>query len=111
MAQLDLQKSAKDKLKQLEVGSLKSKIQELEDVKAVGHRLWARIRWNQLSNVVSEEIFSIIKSKPNKILIFALRDEDGNVVHRKEDLKFVCSNFYKKLYQVKEETLEQKNES
>ncbi len=57
--------------------------------------------------MVSKEIFSIIKSKPNKTLIFALRDEDGNVVYRKEDLKFVCCNFYKKLYQVKEETLEQ----
>jgi hypothetical protein len=40
-------------------------------------------------------------------LIFALRDEDGNVVSRKEDLEFVCCNFYKNLYQVKEETLEQ----
>jgi hypothetical protein len=89
------------------VGSLKSKIQELEDVKTVGQRLWARIRWNQLGDTVSKEIFSIIKSKPNKTLIFALRDEDGNVVSRKEDLEFVCCNFYKNLYQVKEETLEQ----
>ncbi len=29
------------------------------------------------------------------------------MVYRKEDLEFVCFNFYKKLYQVKEETLEQ----
>ncbi len=100
--QLDLQKLVQDKLKHLEVGSLKSKIQELEDVKAAGQRLWARIRWNQLGNMVSKEFFSIIKSKPSKTLIFTLRDEDGNVVSRE-----VCCNFYKKLYQVKEETLEQ----
>lgn len=105
--QLNLQKSVQDKLKQLDMGSLKSKIQELEDVKAAGQRLWARIRWYQLGSAVSKEIFSIIKSKPNKTLIFALRDEDGNVVYGKEDLKFVCCNFYKNLYQVKEETLEQ----
>jgi hypothetical protein len=55
IAQLDLQKSVQDKLKQLEVGSLKSKIQELEDVKAVGQVLWARIRWNQLGNMVSKD--------------------------------------------------------
>ncbi len=105
--QLDLQKSVQDKLKQLEVGSLKNKIQELEDVKAAGQRLWARIRWNQLGNIVSKEIFLTIKSKPSKTLIFTLRDEDDIVVSREEDLEFVCCNFYKKLYQVKEETLEQ----
>jgi hypothetical protein len=56
---------------------------------------------------VSKEFFSTIKSKPCRTLIFTLRDEDGNVVSREEDLEFVCCNFYKKLYQVKEETLEQ----
>jgi hypothetical protein len=91
----------------LEVGSLRNKIQELEDVKAAGQRLWARIRWNHLHNIVSKEFFSTIKSKPSKTSIFTLRDEDGNVVSREEDLEFVCCNFYKKLYQVKEETLEQ----
>ncbi len=56
---------------------------------------------------MSKEIFLTIKSKPSKTLIFTLRDEDGNVVSREEDLKFVCHHFYKKLYKVKEETLEQ----
>jgi hypothetical protein len=57
--------------------------------------------------MVYKDFFSIIKSKPSKTLFFALRDEDGNVVSRKEDLEFVCHEFYKKLYQVKQETLEQ----
>jgi hypothetical protein len=40
-------------------------------------------------------------------LIFALRNEDGSVIYRKEDLKIVDYNFCRKLYQSKEETLEQ----
>ncbi len=83
--QLDLQKLVQDKLKRLEVGSLKNKIQELEHVKAPGQRLWDRIRWNQLGNIVSKEFFSTIKLKPPKTLIFTIRDEDGNVVSREED--------------------------
>ncbi len=35
-----------------------------------------------------KENFSVINSKFSKILIFTLKDEDGNVVYR-EDLKFV----------------------
>jgi hypothetical protein len=48
-----------------------------------------------------------MKPKLNKTLISILKDEDGNVVFRKEDLKILCCYFYKKLYQGKEETLEQ----
>jgi hypothetical protein len=54
-------------------------------VKAPGQRLWDRIRWNQLGNIVSKEFFSTIKLKPPKTLIFTIRDEDGNVVSREED--------------------------
>jgi len=36
------------------VGSLKSKKQELEDVKALGQWLWARIRQKQLGNTISK---------------------------------------------------------
>jgi hypothetical protein len=57
--------------------------------------------------MVSKEFFLVINSKLSKILIFALRNEDGSVIYRKEDLKIVCYNFCKKLYQAKEETLEQ----
>jgi len=57
--------------------------------------------------MVFKEIFLVINLKLSKILTFALRNEDGSVVYKKEDLKIVCYNFCKKLYQVKEETLEQ----
>jgi hypothetical protein len=57
--------------------------------------------------MVSKEFFLVINSELSKILIFALRNEDGSVIYRKEDLKIVCYNFCKKLYQTKEETLEQ----
>jgi hypothetical protein len=56
--------------------------------------------------MVSKDFFLAIKPKTSKTLISILRDEDGNVVSRKDDLEIVCHNFYK-LYQAKEETLEQ----
>jgi hypothetical protein len=40
------------------MGSLKSKIQELEDVKVARQRLWAISRWNQLGNIQCLKIFS-----------------------------------------------------
>ncbi len=104
--QLNLQKLVQDKLKQLELGSLKSKIQKLKDVKVVGQSSQAKIKWKQLGNMVSKEFFSVINLKLNKILIFNLRYEDGSVIYRKEGLKIVCYNFCKKLYEAKEETLE-----
>jgi hypothetical protein len=55
---------------------------------------------------MSKDFFLAIKPKPSKTLISTLRDEDGNVLSRKEDLKIICRNFYK-LYQAKENTLEQ----
>jgi len=57
--------------------------------------------------MVSKFFFLVINSKLNQLLIFALRNEDGSVIYRKEDLKIVGYNFCRKLYQAKEETLEQ----
>jgi len=57
--------------------------------------------------MVFKEFFLVINSKHNKILIFALRNEDGSVIYRNGDLKIVGCNFCRKLYQAKEETLEQ----
>jgi hypothetical protein len=44
--------------------------------------------------MISKKHFLAIKPKPNKTLIFVLRDEDGNVICRKEDLEIIYWNFY-----------------
>lgn len=51
--------------------------------------------------------FSIIKLNLSKALIFGLKDEDGNVISKKEDIEVAYCNFYINIYQVREETREQ----
>ncbi len=53
-------------------------------MKSLGQRSWARIRQKQSGNVMFKESFSTIKSKPNKTFIFALRNEDGNVISKRK---------------------------
>jgi hypothetical protein len=69
-------------------------------MKAVGKRLQAKIKWKQKRNFVSKDLFSIIKLNLSITLIFGLKDEDGNVISKKEDLEVVYCNFYINMYQV-----------
>jgi hypothetical protein len=42
--------------------------------------------------------FATIRFRPNKTLIFALKNENGIVVTKKEKLQKACYKFYNKFY-------------
>jgi hypothetical protein len=80
------------------VGGLRKKIQELEDVKLVGQNIKTMIRWRQHESSIFKYFLATIRFRPNKTLVFALKNENGIVVTKKEKLQKACYKFYNKLY-------------
>jgi hypothetical protein len=76
-----LQNLVHAKEQQLEAGSLRSRLQEMEEVKVAWQRFLARIKWKQKKNIFKKYKFPFIRPKPSKALIFDLNDEDANGFH------------------------------
>ncbi len=66
------------------MGGPRKTIQELEDVKMVGQNIKTMIRWRQHESSIFKDFFATIRFRPNKTLIFALKNENGIVVTKKE---------------------------
>lgn len=75
------------------MGGPRKKIQELEDVKMVGLNIKTMIRWRQHESSIFKDFFATIRFRPNKTLIFALKNENGIVVTKKEKLKRLVASF------------------
>ncbi len=87
------------------MGGPRKKIQELEDVKMVGLNMKTMIKWRQHESSIFKDFFATIRFRPNKTLIFALKNENGIVVTKKEKLQKASCKFYNKLYMASEDQL------
>ncbi len=62
-------------------------------MKAIEQKIKAEIRWVDKGNTDSKEVFLIVKTKPSKLSILALKDNEGGLATKKKELKKVCCSF------------------
>jgi hypothetical protein len=61
---------------------LRLKIMEVENVKVIKQQIKARLTWKKKECIITKDFFVTIKSKPNKVGIFALKDNVRSSNHK-----------------------------
>ena len=88
--------------KQGEVNRYKGIIEGIEDRKARGATIRARVKWQKVGDKCTGEFFKSVRQKNTLAIISELRDTHGRSFTRKEDLEAICLDFYKNLYKHKD---------
>ena len=97
-----LHEDAYDTGKQGEVSRLTKVMEELENKKARGATIRARVKWQGVGDKCSAEFFKSVRQKNTQAVITELKDIDGRICTRRKDLDRICLDFYRKLYAFKE---------
>ena len=83
--------------KQGEVSRLTKVMEELESKKARGATIRARVKWQGVGDTCSAEFFKSVRQKNAQAVITELKDIDGRICTKRDDLDRICLNFYRKL--------------
>ena len=105
-----LNEDAYDTGKQGEVSRLTKVMEELESKKTRGTTIRARVKWQGVGDKCSAEFFKSVRQKNAQAVITELKDNDGQICTKREDLDRICFDFYLKLYaykEISEEALEE----
>lgn len=84
-----------------EVNELKRSIEGIETRKARGAAIWSRVKWKQVNEKCLAELFKSVKQKNAKVIMSKLKDQQGHIFTKREDLDRIWHNFYKELYRHK----------
>ena len=87
---------------------LRAKIEEIEKKKEQGARIRTKIEWNNDGERNTKLFFALEKQKTASRSITQLKDENGTVKDKQEDILNIIRNFYKTLY--KNEFLDEKRQ-
>lgn len=91
-----------NEVKQGEVNKYRGIVEGIEDRKARGATIRARVKWQKIGDKCSGEFFKSVRQKNTQAIIFELRDNKGRSFNRREDLETICLDFYKNFYKYKE---------
>jgi predicted nucleotide-binding protein (sugar kinase/HSP70/actin superfamily) len=80
------------------VSTLRLRIKEVENVKAIRRQIEAKLTWKQKDCIITKDFFIAIKPKPNKVGISTLKDDVKVVTTNQIKMEWICYNFYNKLY-------------
>ena len=84
--------------KQGEVNKYKSIIDGIEDKKARGATIRAKVKWQKVGDKCFGKFFKLVRQKNIHAVIAELKDNQGRSFTRREDLGEICLDFYRKLY-------------
>ena len=76
--------------KQGEVNKYKYIIEGIEDRKARRATIRARVKWQKVGDKCSGEFFKAVRQKNTQAIISELRDNQGRIFTRREDLEAIC---------------------
>lgn len=71
---------------------------DIETRKLEGTKTKSRARWRLFGDTVSEEFFQATRAAPQSTSITELRDRNGDLLHERQALERVCTEFYANLY-------------
>jgi hypothetical protein len=94
--------------KQEEVSRLKEVIVNIETRKARGAALRSRVRWQQVGDKCTKEVFRSVRPKTTQAAITELKDRQGRCYTKRKELEKITKDFYGELYghkDISEETL------
>jgi hypothetical protein len=87
------------------VSTLRLRIKEVENVKAIRQQIEAKLTWKQKDCIITKDFFIAIKPKPNKVGISTLKDDVKVVTTNQIKMEWICYNFYNKLYKTQKDHL------
>lgn len=87
--------------KQGHVWEFKNALEGVENRKARGATVRARVKRNKVSNKCLADFFSSVKRKHNAKVITELKDMHGRIFTKREDIDTICHDFYALLYKHK----------
>ena len=85
-----------------EVSRYKNILDEVDMRKARGIMVRSRVKWQKVGNKCTKEFFKSVRQKNSQAVISELKDNNGRIFTRREDLEKISLDFYKNLYQHKE---------
>ena len=61
----------------------------------------SRVKWQKVGNKCTAEFFKSVRQKNSQAVISELKDNNGRVFTKREDLAKICLDFYSDLYKLK----------
>lgn len=102
VAMATLHKNTYNVQRQREVNRYNGHLKEIESRKARGVVVRSRVKWQKVGDKYTAKFFKLVRQKIMQTVISELRDTQGRCFYKREDLKKICFDFYKNLYQYKE---------